>query len=77
MFLNLSLPEPHARLMGYQESPAGRTATTVQHTIFRHYYPEAITVSQSLVKLWKDLIKQKKTIGTSTFQSLRTIPVLL
>lgn len=54
MFLNLSLPEPDVRLMGCQESPAGRTATTVQLTIFRHCYPEAITASQSLVRWWKD-----------------------
>lgn len=45
MFFRLSLPEPHVRLMGCQESPAGRTAMTVQLTIFRHCNPEAITAS--------------------------------
>ena len=36
MFLNISLPGPHVTLMVCQESPAGRTAMTVQLTIFRH-----------------------------------------
>jgi len=74
LFLNLSLPEYHVRLMGCQKSPAGRTAMAVLLSVFRilprGYY--CITVTGKMV----ESLSGREKYRNSTFLK-NMLPVLL